>query len=134
MRVMISFDDAVQNIGASSYVELEGTPVEIIEVLQSESLPIPKMKSVTDSGSDVPPCHTAVDAQHINPYVNFKFEDVEVGDKLVFEKDDFGYSFIVGDIDFGDLSYLSKMNRDWVWYYDLCDGEYGKVTLEKKKK
>ena len=135
MRVMISFNDASQNNSDISFIELEGEAVEIIEVLQSESLPIPKMKEAVESGGDVPPYYAVIDPQHLHKYVNFKFEDVEVGDRLVFEKDDdFDHRFIVGDIDFGDKSYISSRHCDWVWYDEMCDGRYGKVTLEKKKK
>ena len=131
MRVMISFNDASQNNSDISFIELEGEAVEVIEMLQSDSLPIPKIKEAICSGSDVPPNYIVVDPQHLHKYVNFKFEDVEVGDNLVFIDD--REIYVVDTIDCNDRSYCGY-DGYWKWYDDLYCGEYGKVILEKKKK
>ena len=161
MRVIISLNDASQNNSDISFIELEGEAVEIIEVLQSESLPIPKMKEAVESGGDAaittlislgytydggqmwkPPLgqpsefvkdgteSSGGNPHGSNPYINFKFEDVEVGDRLL---QNGKYSYTIHAIDIDDESFCSAMGR-WMWYNHLCDGKHSKVTLEKKKK
>lgn len=142
----------------SERICIEGNAKEIVEFLAACGAPLPpseKQQERDDTGSTAaiatltslgytyhggqmwkpplgqPPEFVKEETENGNPYINFKFEDVEVGDKLVFIDDREVY--VVDTVDCNDRSYCGH-DGYWKWYDDLYCGEYGKVTLEKKKK